>query len=169
MIGLNRCWLGGFAVAVTLFPGGVRAQTPARSFDELQGILKAAEIVVVIDNGAHETPRTFAESLYVSSAQAAPQGTTGKAMTRRVRIAIGAGIGSGGGVVVGEYFFGRKLDMAHGPDMVVGAGIGAGAGALIAWALTGDESGASNSRNVVGVVPVLSPSRKGLVVTLALK
>jgi hypothetical protein len=70
MIGLNRCWLGGFAVAVTLFPGGVRAP---------------------------------------------------------------------------------------------------GAGALIAWALTGDESGASNSRNVVGVVPVLSPSRKGLVVTLALK
>ena len=168
MISLNRRWLGGFAVAMALFPGGVRAQTTVRS-DELQGILKADEIVVVIDNAGHETPRTFAESLYVSSAQAAPQGATGKAMTRRKRIAIGAGIGGGVGVVVGEYYFGRTLNMAHGPDMVVGAGIGAGVGALIAWALTGDESGAANSRNVVGVAPVLSPSRKALVVTLALK
>ena len=82
MISLNRRWLGGFAVAVTLFPGGVHAQTTARSFDELQGILKADEIVVVIDNAGHETARTFAESLSVSSAQSAPPGATGKAMTR---------------------------------------------------------------------------------------
>ena len=84
-------------------------------------------------------------------------------------MAIGAGIGGGVGVVVGEYYFGRKLDMAHGPDLLLGAGIGASAGALIAWALTGNKSGASNSKSSVSVVPVLSPSQKALVVTLALK
>jgi hypothetical protein len=169
MVSLNRRWLGGFAVAVALFPGGVHAQTTARSFDELQGILKAEEIVVVFDHAGNKTPLKFAESLSLSSAQAAPQGATGKAMTRGKKIAIGAGIGGGVGVLVGEYYFGRKLDMAHGPDMLGGAGIGAGAGALIAWALTGGESGASNSKSSVGVAPVLSPSRKALVVTLALK
>ncbi len=150
MMSLKRRWLSGFAVAVTLFPGGVRAQNTARSFEELQGILKVDE-------------------LYVSSAQSAPQAAIGKAMTRRKAIAIGAGIGGGVGVVVGEYYFGRKLDMAHGPDMLVGAGVGAGAGALIAWALTGDKSGASNFKSSVGAVPVLSSSLKALVVTVALK
>ena len=169
MIRLNRRWLGGFAVAVTLFPGAPRAQTTARSFDELQGILKADEIVGVIDNACNQTVSKFAESLHVSSAQAAPQGATEKAMTLGKWIVVGAGIGGGIGVVVGEYYFGRKLDMAHGPDMLVGAGIGASAGALIAWAVTGDKSGASNSKSSVGVAPVLSPSRKALVVTLALK
>lgn len=169
MMSLNRRCLGGFAVAVTLFPGGVHAQITARSFVELQGILKAEEIVVVIDRAGNKTPRTFAESLSVSSAQAVPQGATGKAMARGKKIAIGAGIGGGVGVLVGEYYFGRKLDMAHGPDMLVGAGIGAGAGALIAWALTGGASGAFNAKSSASVAPVLSPSRKALVVTLALK
>ena len=46
---------------------------------------------------------------------------------------IGTGIGFGGGLVFGEYYFGRHLDMPHGPDMLLGGMIGASAGALVAW------------------------------------
>jgi hypothetical protein len=51
-------------------------------------------------------------------------------------IALGTGIGFGGGLVFGEYYFGRRLDLPHGPDMLIGGAIGAGAGALIAWLAT---------------------------------
>ncbi len=120
MISPSRRCIGVFAVAVTLSPSVGRAQIVARSFDELQGILKADKTVVVIDNAGQDTSARFAERWYASSTQAAPQGASGKAMTRGMRIAIGAGIGGGVGVVVGEYLFGRKLDMAHGPDMALG-------------------------------------------------
>ncbi len=61
-----------------------------------------------------------------------PPRATKRGLARRQKIVRGAAIGGGVGVVVGEYGFGRGLNMAHGPDMLLGAGIGAGLGALIA-------------------------------------
>ena len=51
-------------------------------------------------------------------------------LTRGQKLGRGAVIGGGVGVVVGECGFGRGLDMAHGPDMLLGARIGAGLGLL---------------------------------------
>lgn len=55
MMSLTRCWLGGFTVAVALFPGDVRAQTVARSFEELQSILRVGQTVVVTDGSGRQT------------------------------------------------------------------------------------------------------------------
>ena len=66
MMNPNRRWLGGFtvAVALALFPGDVRAQTVARSFEELQSILKVGQTVVVTDDSGgkqKEDLRTIAK------------------------------------------------------------------------------------------------------------
>ena len=66
-------------------------------------------------------------------------------LSRRAWIALGSGIGFGAGMAFGEYYFGRHLDMPHGPDMVMGGAIGAGAGALVAWLVTRGESNRSPS------------------------
>jgi hypothetical protein len=55
MMSLTRRWLGGFTVAVALFPGDVRAQTVARSFEELQPILQVGQTVVVTDDSGRQT------------------------------------------------------------------------------------------------------------------
>jgi hypothetical protein len=107
---------------------------------------------------------------FVPTRETAPQPSGApRKVTRGQRIAIGAVIGGGVGLVFGEYVFGRKLDMPHGPDMLLGAGIGASVGALIAWAMFPGEAAASNFKRGVSVAPLLSPSRKALVVMLALK
>jgi len=149
MISFNRCWLGELAVAMMLFPSGVGAQTTAPSLDEFEGSN------IVAKANASLTP-------------AAPQGVGEKDLSRRKKIVIGAAIGSGIGAVFGEYQFGRKMDMPHGPDMLLGAGIGAGLGALITRILTRDGP-AADSKSFVSASPVLSASRNALLVTLALK
>ena len=169
MIRPNLRWLGGLTVAVTVFPTGARAQTSAVSFDELQETLNAAGIVAVVDNVGQETVGMIARNLYRSSAQATPQATSGSGLTRGKKIAIGAAIGGAIGVVVGEYWFGRGLDMAHGPDMLLGAGMGASLGALVAGVVTEKKSSPSTRTSSVTVIPVFSPSRKSLLMTLALR
>ena len=54
MVSFSRRWFG-LVVAVALFPGSARAQTVAHSFEELQRILKADDIVIVIDKTGQET------------------------------------------------------------------------------------------------------------------
>jgi hypothetical protein len=66
--------------------------------------------------------------------------------SRAGKIALGAGIGFGAGLVFGEYYIGRKLDTPHGPDMIIGGAMGAGAGALIAWLVTRNGATRSSSR-----------------------
>lgn len=66
-------------------------------------------------------------------------------LSRAGWIAIGTGIGFGGGMVFGEYYFGRHLDLPHGPDMAMGGAIGAGVGALVAWLVTRGGSDRSPS------------------------
>jgi hypothetical protein len=149
MINFNRCWLGGLAMAMMLFPSGVAAQTAARSLDEFEG-------------------STLVAKANASFTQVAPQGVGEKGLSRSKKIAIGAAIGAGIGAVFGEYQFGRKMDMPHGPDMLLGAGLGAGVGAVITRILTRDGS-ATNSKSSVSAFPVVSASRKAWAVTLALK
>ncbi|GEM_PF-3997514 len=91
-----------------------------------------------------------------------------KKLTRGQLIAFGAIAGGCAGLVFGEYVLGRKLDVPHGPDMLLGAGIGATVGALIGWVVPLGEPAASNSKRSASVAPLLSPSRKALVITLAL-
>jgi hypothetical protein len=76
-------------------------------------------------------------------------------LSRARWIALGTGIGFGGGMVFGEYYFGRHLDLPHGPDMVMGGPIGAGVGALVAWLVTRGGSNQSPS-----MLPTTDRSRK---------
>ena len=55
MMSPTRRWLGGFTVAVELFPGDALAQTVARSFEELQLILTVGQTVVVTDDSGRQT------------------------------------------------------------------------------------------------------------------
>jgi hypothetical protein len=72
-------------------------------------------------------------------------------------------LGFGGGLVFGEYYFGRRLDMPHGPDMLLGGMIGAGAGAIIGALM--DMAAADKhvvyaaTARTVRVTPTLTPTR----------
>ena len=55
MLSPNRRRLGGFVIAVALFPGGVSAQTVAHSFEELQRMLKVRQTVVVTDESVRNS------------------------------------------------------------------------------------------------------------------
>ena len=96
---------------------------------------------------------------------APPSPSTGKfGLKRGGWIALGTGIGFGAGLVFGEYYFGRHLDMPHGPDMIMGGGIGAGTGALIARLVTRNGSARSNPT----LVPVFTARTKGVAVSFPL-
>lgn len=75
MMSPNRRWLGGFVLAVVLLPSLARAQSMARSFEELQGILKAEEIVVVIDKTGQKTWGKVAELSTTSLVLVLPEST----------------------------------------------------------------------------------------------
>ena len=49
MTGSTRRWFTGLAAAVALWPASAEAQAMARSFEELIGIVKAEEVVIVTD------------------------------------------------------------------------------------------------------------------------
>lgn len=75
MISPNQRWLGGFVLAVALLPSLARAQSMARSFEELQGILKAEEIVVVMDKTGQKTWGKVAEVSTTSLVLVLPENT----------------------------------------------------------------------------------------------
>ena len=77
MVNANPQRLGWFMLAVTLFPSGVGAQTVARSFETLQGILKAGEIVVVTEKTGQETRGRVAEVSTSSLVLVIPEKTGG--------------------------------------------------------------------------------------------
>jgi hypothetical protein len=77
MIGPNRRRLGGFVLAVALFPGSARAQALAHSFEDLRQTLEVGQRVVVTDESGQKSmgrvdklsrcsitvgPRTFTEA-----------------------------------------------------------------------------------------------------------
>lgn len=75
MISPNLRRLGGFVLAVALVPSLARAQSIARSFEELQGILKAEEIVVVIAKTGEKTWGKVAEVSTTSVVLVLPENT----------------------------------------------------------------------------------------------
>jgi hypothetical protein len=102
-----------------------------------------------------------------SEAQTA-DGRPGAQSTLRRNIAIGAIFGVPGGLVFGENVLGQRLDVPHGPDMLLGAGMGAGIGALVGAILSGGARPVSSpSRSAVSVLPVVTPSRKALLIAVA--
>ena len=88
-----------------------------------------------------------------------PGGAARTPLSRGTWIALGTGIGLGGGLVFGEYYFGRHLDLPHGPDMAIGGALGAGAGALIAWLVTRDRS----TRTAERMLPMTNVRQQKLV------
>jgi hypothetical protein len=55
MTSSDRRRLGGFVLAVSLFPSGAQAQTVVRSFQELDGVLKPGDIIVVTEVTGEDT------------------------------------------------------------------------------------------------------------------
>jgi hypothetical protein len=66
MINPSKRRLGGFVLAIALLPAIARSQSIARSFEELQELLRAEQIVVVIDRAGQET-RGMAVEISASS------------------------------------------------------------------------------------------------------
>lgn len=68
----NSRWLGGFVLALMLGPSGVQAQA-ARSFEELQQVLKVDEVVVVTDatgdlsNCSSVSPASLQDTIFAAS------------------------------------------------------------------------------------------------------
>lgn len=137
----------GLFVALALIPSAVGAQ-PLRGIEVSQERFQRS----ISEAGARENRSWRTSPL---------QSAQGDRITRGGWIALGAGIGGGAGLVVGEYVFGRMLDLPHGPDMVLGGAIGAGTGALIAWRIT---RGTPDANASLTVSPVITRSQKGLFV-----
>jgi hypothetical protein len=104
--------------------------------------------------------------------QASGQETKEQRSTRGRNMAIGAAIGAGVGVVLGEFWLGQGMDLPHGPDMLIGAGIGVGIGVGLGalFSRTGrTESRGPASKASVTVFPIVTPSRKALLLTVPLR
>jgi len=106
---------------------------------------------------------------YAQTPPAGGQATTENG-SRTKNIVIGAAIGAGAGVLIGEYWLGQALDLPHGPDMLIGAGIFGTVGALIGWALGSSEPATAVALGKgFSVAPVLSKSKKAVVFRLSFK
>jgi len=152
MTGFNQLRMFGVVTAGILCSSVALAQTPA-----VQGPVGVEQIRVVSPAGGTVFPQTAAWTQSVRT----------NGLSRRQKILISTGAGAVGGLLVGEYYFGRKLDVAHGPDMLLGAGIGAGIGALLSWTVTKRHPSIANLPFRVGAV--IAPTRKSLTVTLPIK
>jgi hypothetical protein len=115
-------YIAAVLLVITLMPRETAAQTLASTSGQSSF---QASIAAIAD----------AQSPQLSMARQSDQPAR-PSQSRGGWIALGTGIGLGGGLVFGEYYFGRHLDLPHGPDMMIGGAIGAGAGALIAWLAT---------------------------------
>jgi hypothetical protein len=105
-----------------------------------------------------------------AQAPSASAQTAAKNGSRTTSTVLGAAIGAGAGLVIGEFWFGKALDLPHGPDMLIGAGIFGAAGALIGWALGGSEPATAITLSKgFSVAPVLSKSRKAVVFRLSFR
>lgn len=118
-------------------------------------------------------PLTFWRSLErVDGAVVNAEGplSAAQAGSRSKKIVLGAAIGAGAGLFIGEYWFGQGLDMPHGPDILLGAAVFGGAGAAMGWVLSGIGSGSSTApKKAITIAPVLSRSKRAVVVRLSLK
>lgn len=156
MIGSHLRRLGGFALALVLAASGAEAQT-AHSFDELQRILKAGQMVVVTDETGRETKGKVADvspsSLVLLELEITRDGreawtakrTFANAVVRKIVLRdslwngslIGLGVGAVPGVILGAgiatYCYNEATECSS-LGALIAAGIaaaGAGIGAAI--------------------------------------
>jgi hypothetical protein len=100
----TRRWFTRLAAAAALWPASAEAQTIARSFEELMGIVKAEETVIVIDVRGRRVKGvlTAVDKGSVSLATDARTQTFARSEVSTVRVAEGFGsgalIGAGAGL-----------------------------------------------------------------------
>lgn len=160
MFSSTRRWLGALTAAATMWPLGAGAQEVARSFEELAGIAKAEEAVVVTDGNG----RRFKGALTTIKADSLSLGMDGRILTfaRSDVSAVRAVDGVANGVLLGA---GVGLGAALGTLAIVGAGEGyvlpsAKAGVPLLLSGIGALVGGLIDRAREGRTLYLSPARK---------
>jgi hypothetical protein len=119
MFSSTRRWLGALTATATMWPVGAGAQEVVRSFEELAGIAKAEETVVVTDGNG----RRFKGDLTTIKADSISLATDGRILTfaRSDVSAVRAVDGVANGVLIGA---GAGLAAALGTLAIVGSGEG---------------------------------------------
>ena len=177
----TRQWFTGLAAVVALWPASAEAQTVARSFEELKGIVKAEETVIVTDTRG----RRIKGALLAVDDDSLSLATDGRAQTfarsdvRTVRVADGLGngalIGAGAGLgaalgvlaIVGSGD-GYVLPSAKAGAPLLLSGIGALAGVLLDRAHEGGRVlyVSPGQTAVLVVSPLLEKDRQGVLVAV---
>ncbi len=152
MISSYPRWLAGLAIAVLVWPSCAEAQTPARSFGDLIGILKPDTTIVITDTSGHRVKGTLVaidgNSLSLSTEGRIQVFPKPAIMTVRLTDGVGDGALIGAGVGLGAALgLLATLGSRDGyvlPSAKVGAplllsGIGAVVGALIDRGREGDR------------------------------
>jgi len=168
MIVRKRRRLGGCLLVLTLSPVGVRAQTVAASFDDLQHTLKVGQSVVLTDDGGKA--RGTVEKLSTSSITIGAH-TFSEATVREIKLrdpwwngaVIGAAIGAG--LAAWDYRI-DPSEPGNAAVFTVAIGLGAAVGASID-ALKGGKVIYRSSRQTarVTVWPIVERGRQSLLVS----
>jgi hypothetical protein len=177
--GSPRRWFTGVAAAVALLPASAEAQEMARRFEELKGIVKAEETVVVTDmNGRRiKGALTAVDEDWLSVAADGRTQTFARSEVTTLRVAeglgngalIGAGTGLGAALgILAIVGFGDGYVL---PSAKVGApflltGVGALVGALLDRAHEGGRVLYASPGQTSGLVvsPLLGKHRQGVLV-----
>jgi hypothetical protein len=177
----NRRWFTRLAVAVALWPVSAEAQTMARSFEELRGMVKADETVIVIDTRGRRVKGALT-AVNQDSLSLATDGRTqtfarSEVSTVRVPDGVGNGVligaGTGLGAALGILAILGSQDGYVLPSAKVGApillsSVGALVGALVDRAHEGGRVLYVSPGQTSGLVvsPLLWKDRQGVFVSV---
>jgi len=182
MTSSSRQWFTRLAVAMALWPASAEAQTMARSFEELRGIVKAEETVIVTDMKGRRVKGalTAVDEDSLSLATDGRTQTFGRSEVSTVRVPDGLGngalIGAGAGLgaalgilaMIAGSGDGYVLPSAKVVAPLLLSGTGALLGALVDRAHEGGRvlyvSPGQTSRLVVS--PLLGNDRQGVLVSV---
>ena len=176
MMNPNRRWLGGFtaAVALALFPGDIRAQTVARSFEELQSILKMGQTVVVTDDSGRQTKGRLTDVSPSALVVSTPDTRTfAEGTVEKIRspdslsngVLIGAAIGAG--LATWDYLI-DPSEPGNAAIFAVAIGLGTATGAGIDALHQGGKVlyMSPQQRSDLPLSPVLGKDRQGVLVSV---
>jgi hypothetical protein len=168
-------------MAVALWPAGARAQTVARSFEDLRSLVAAGDKVVVSDTAGHRVKGTVAaadeNTLSVTTGEGIRTFTRSEVTTVRMSdglrngALIGAGVGAGTAVAILGIIAaddGYVLDSAKVFAPLMLSSAGALMGMLIDRAHEGGRVlyASPGQKTTVGVSPILGGRRRGVQVTI---
>lgn len=181
MTSSNRQWFARLAATVALWPASAEAQTMARSFEELAGIVKAEETVVVTDMRGRRVKGALT-AIDEDSLSLATNGRTqtfGRSEVSTVRVVDGLangaliGAGAGLGAALGMLAIVGSGDGYVLPSAKVGApmllsGIGALVGGLVDRAHERGRVLYASPGQISGLVvsPLLGKDRQGVLVSV---